>query len=77
MTPWTIYAQDLVWASERPKRGTRAERPPHLPLEGYRGQGIQEGSRGTYLKVDGPIPIGIKGVEEEVCVSGGIWGEQG
>lgn len=32
---------------------------------------------GTYLKADGPVPIGVEGVEEEVCVSGGIWGEQG
>lgn len=38
---------------------------------------MREGSAGTYLKVDGPVPIGIEGVEEEVCIGGGIWGKQG
>lgn len=31
---------------------------------------------GAYLKVDGPVPSGVKGVEEEVRVGGGIWGWQ-
>lgn len=36
-----------------------------------------EESARTYLKVDGPVPIGIEGIEEEVCIGGGIWGGQG
>lgn len=74
-THWTIYTQDCVWASGRPETDTRAGRPPPGG-GGLQGQGMWEGSSGTYLKADGPIPIGVKGVEEEVCVSGGIWGEQ-
>lgn len=34
------------------------------------------GSAGSYLKVDGPVPISIEGIEEEVCIGGGIWGEK-
>lgn len=63
-----------------PLKGPRGWHPgreiarPHCGLE---GQGVWEGATGTYLKADGPIPIGVEGVEEEVCISGGIWGEQG
>lgn len=31
---------------------------------------------GTYLKVNGPIPISIEGIEEEVRVGGGVWGKR-
>lgn len=34
--------------------------------------GMRERLTGTYLKANGPIPIGVEGVEEEVCVGGGI-----
>lgn len=39
--------------------------------------GIWEGTAETYLEADGPVPVGIEGIEEEVCVGGGVWGGKG
>ena len=38
--------------------------------------GDREGTTETYLKADGPIPVSIEGIEEEVRIGGGIWGSK-
>lgn len=54
---------------------------PCLPLWTAGGCVWQRGTRaesaGTYLKVDGPVPISIEGAEQEVRIGGGVWGKQG
>lgn len=40
-------------------------------------QGTWEGTAETYLEADGPVPVSVKGIEEEVRVGGGIWRRQG
>lgn len=61
--------------------GAADTRATSEPVDGPKGvvprlgdAGARDGERptGTYLKADGPIPIGVEGVEEEVCVGGGI-----
>lgn len=39
--------------------------------------GMWEGTAETYLEADGPVPVSVEGIEEEVCVGGGIWRRQG